>query len=179
MTAALSVRVESLAVMRFRAFSANILSGACRSAKSFLCEYAMSCSRHAASNKLIPWSSLENRFSGSQNWYLGICSKGSARHLTSLSMIFAAILYRRRRMHRQYAFDDSVNCNVSDTDSIVVPPYLLVYVLVICPTTDLCNVRTIQFSVCVRVLLLRLNCADYPTRNILITDWFHSTRLYK
>ncbi|KYN11912.1 hypothetical protein ALC57_15928, partial [Trachymyrmex cornetzi] len=61
--AALSLRVESLAVMRFRAFSASILSAACRSVRSLLCEYAMSCSRHAASNGLIPRSPLANRFS--------------------------------------------------------------------------------------------------------------------
>ncbi|KYM94616.1 hypothetical protein ALC62_14749, partial [Cyphomyrmex costatus] len=49
-TAALSVRDKSLAVIRFRAISASILSAACRSVRPLLCEYAIWCSRHAVSN---------------------------------------------------------------------------------------------------------------------------------
>jgi len=58
--AALFLRVKSLAVMRFRAFSASILS-TCRSARSLLCEYAIW--RHAAFNELLPRSLLANHFS--------------------------------------------------------------------------------------------------------------------
>jgi len=64
------------------------------------------------------------------------------------------------------AFDDSVNCNVSGTDVIIVPSNLLIYIQVICPSTDLYNFQTfaaVQFSICIPVLL-RLYCADHPTR---------------
>ena len=49
------------------------------------------------------------------------------------------------------------------------------------PTTNQCNFQTlatVQFSVCIPVLL-RLNCADHPTRREMITDRFRSTQLYK
>ena len=52
--AALSLRAESLAITLPRALSTSILSVGCLSVRLLLCEYAMSCSRHAASSGFCP-----------------------------------------------------------------------------------------------------------------------------
>jgi len=60
--AALSLRAESLAVTRPSTLSVSTLSAVCLSVRSLLREYAMSCSRHAASSGFMPSSSLASRF---------------------------------------------------------------------------------------------------------------------
>ena len=59
-TAALSSRVESFAVIRFRASSASILSTSFREIFAPRISYVMFATRHI--NGLMPWSSLANLF---------------------------------------------------------------------------------------------------------------------
>jgi len=57
---------------------------------------------------------------------------------------------------RQYAFDDTINYSVSDTDDIAEFLNQLLYAWTICPTIDLCNYETLvikQLSVCILIVL--------------------------
>jgi len=150
--------------MCFCAFSASILLAAFRSARS-LCEYTMSCSWHAASNELIPWSPLENRVPWPQNWYL-CSSKGNAfvaRFNKPLDDICCNSL--SKAPDRRYTFDDSVNRNASGTNGII-PPNLLVYVLVVYTTIDLYNFSNSRSS----------TIFDMYSSSFEVKLWHHPTR---
>ena len=158
-----SLRVESFAFLRF--LGEYIVSHV--SARSLLCEYAMSCSRHAASNELIPWSPLASRFSnrvsGPQNWYLGICSSKGTMFITRFNKPLDDIRCNSssKAPERRYAFD-LVNCNASGTDGRTSESAH------IC-SSNLSHNRSMQFSnfrssIFGISVLLRLNCADHPTR---------------
>ena len=100
LAAALSSRVGSLTVMRFRAFSVSILSAACCSARSMLFEYAISWSRHATSNISIISGQLlfQTCFRKTDIREFAVRKEAHLLHdLTNLSTAFAAILYQRRR----------------------------------------------------------------------------------
>jgi len=143
--------------MRLCAFSASILSIAYRSARLLLCKYAMyaiSNSRHAAFNELITWSPLANHFSKcipDETDIREYVIQKKARlsyDLVSLSTTFVVIFYQRYRMIVNI-FDDSANCNASGTNGIVATYdcSARVYILIICPTTDLCNFQNSRSSI--------------------------------
>jgi len=170
--------------MRFRAFSASIVSRASFSkivAVQISYVVLVKCSQWI--NSLIISS---NRFSnsrvpGAQNWYPRIYSSKEsafiARFNKSLDDIRCNSLLKA--LDRQYAFDDSVNYNALGIDNIVVSPNLLVYVQV----TSVLQHKPMQFSNSrsstifgmyssfSEVELCRLSDT---IRNILITDRFSS-----
>ncbi|KYQ47698.1 hypothetical protein ALC60_13275 [Trachymyrmex zeteki] len=188
-TAALSPRVVSFATMRFRAFSASNLSAVCRFASSLLCEYAISCSRYAVSNGLIPRSPLVNRFSkrvpGPQNWYPGICSSKGNAFIARFNKPLDDIRHNSlsEAPVRRYAFDDSANCSAASTESIVVPPNRLI----LCSgslshntSIKFSNSRSsIIFGIYSNFFYVKLCRSSDMMRNILITERFHSTHPYK
>jgi len=64
---------------------------------------------------------------------------------------------------RQYAFDDTINCSVSDADDIVEFSNRLLYARTICPTIDLCNCETLvtkQLLVYI-LIVLQLNSVHH------------------
>jgi len=145
------------------------------------------CSWHAASNKLIFWSPLTNRFSNrvpGPNWHPEICnSKASAfiARLISFNKLLNDIRYNSlsKAPDYWYVFDDSNKLfrhwrYRRTTESAR-----------IC-SDNVSHNRSMQFQTLATVfdipVLLRLKCAVWSfdiTRNILITDRFHSTQLYK
>jgi len=56
----------------------------------------------------------------------------------------------------QYAFDNTINYSVSNTDDIAEFPNQLLYAWTICPTIDLCNCETHvtkQLLICILIVL--------------------------
>ena len=130
--AAFSLKVESPAVMRFRAFSVSVLSAACRSTRLLLYEYTMLCSRYAVSNELIPLSPLSIAslitFPDHKTdiWEYSRKEDHLSHDLTSLSMRFAAIFIKGLRpiciwfdkSYKSYCFIHRRYCHTSESARI-------------------------------------------------------------
>jgi len=99
----------------------------------------------------MPQSSLAKgsfkRVLGLQNWYPGLCNSKESAFIARFDKLqpFVDIHHSALSMMliRQYAFDDMVNYNISDTDDIVELLNQFYYAWIICPTINLYNDKTV------------------------------------